>query len=986
MGALRIGALGPLDVIAGGSPVVVKGGKQRIVLACLALRANSVVTADFLADVLWGDHPPARPGPQMQVYLANLRGLLEPGRPPGVGARHLLSRPGGYSLVVGEDELDLLQFRWLVALGQNAALEGNLPGAATCFRQAVRLFRGSPFPDLADIQAFRAELDQLEEMKLDTYQNLADIELARGRHSLLTGDLQRLVTNHPYREKLWESLALALYRDGRQADALAACRSARKVMVQDLGIEPSERLKELEILVLQQDQSLDAPAVGFLRQAEKVNSVPPAVTPMLGRDSEFEEVCSLYKQEGCRLVTVTGPGGTGKTRLALAVASHIGETMDDGVGWVSMATLTHPEQVPAAIASSLGLGDFGADEPLKMASRFLRQRRLLLVLDNFEHLEKAWPVVLDLLTGAPELRILATSRRRLGLRAEYEFELPPLALPPLDHILPPDVLREVPAVKLFLARGRAVRRHFGVDESNASLLTRVCHRVDGLPLAIELAAAQLRHHSLEELLGELEQGLTSLPGAFRDLPGRQQTITATIAWSYRLLGKGEQELFDHLGVFAANPTTTAVRSICCCVADSGEAEDAALGVLLSHSLVRCYTDTDGNERVGVLHSIREFARQRLLARADADAVYRRHASYYLQLAETLAPALWGYGQISAFRELKADTAEFRSALLWATGQRGSDEVALGLIGHLWHYWELTGNVLEQYREAVKLVERAPDVPPAVLAPALSGAATLSWIVGRYDQAATLHHRAAETFREAGNQQGVAWSLMCLSVQAAQSEDLVLAERLALEALTTPGRGYRTRVSALIVLSRVAYHNGRYDAALELAQECARLARPLGDGWLWGVVLTNLAESLEQAGELDAAERHLQEAVSAAFDLGAYGSLAAFLESLAGICVKKHRPDPAIRMLSATDAYRSDRGVPLEPAERRRIESFIAQARAEAGPVRFGLAWAAGRALTLAQAVAEAADLPQDQDDIRPVEGRTEIQAVAADYHPSTPWS
>ena len=985
MGALRIGALGPLEVVAGGLPVVVNGGKQRIVLACLALRANSVVTADFLADVVWGNHPPARPGPQLQVYLANLRGMLEPGRPRGAASQHLLSRPVGYSLVVGEDELDLLQLRSLVAVAQYAVQEGNLADAAMYLRQAVQLFRGTPFPDLADIQAFKPELDQLEETRVDIHQKLAEVELARGRHSLITEDLQRLVNSHPYREKLWELMVLALYRSGRQAESLAACRSAIKIMVQDLGVEPSARLKELEVLVLHQDESLEPPAAGPLRKAEKLNYLPPVVTPMLGRESELEELCSLYKDQGCRLVTVTGSGGTGKTRLALAVASQLGERMDDGVGWVSLATLTHPEQVPTAIASSLGLRDFGGEEPLKMASRFLRHRRLLLVLDNFEHLEKAWSVVLDLLTGAPELRILATSRRRLGLRAEYEFELPPLALPPVDCILPPDKLREVPAVKLFLARGRAVLRHFDVDENNAFVLTRICHRLDGLPLAIELAAAQLRRHSEVELLADLDRGITNLPGAFRDLPGRQQTLTATIAWSYRLLGNAERELFDSLGVFAASPTTKAIGSIRSFAAGLADIEDAALEVLIRHSLIHCHSDGEGFERVSVLHSIREFARQRLQSRGDADSIHLCHARYYLRLAEEVAPALWGYGQIQAFRQLQADAPEFRKALLWATGEGGSDEVALGLIGQLWHYWELTGDVSEQYREALKLMERTPDAAPALLAPALSGAATMSWIVGRHDQAAALHQRAAEAFRAAGNRQGVAWSIMCLSVQAAQSEDLALAERLAMEALTMPGTSYRTRVSALIVLSRLAYHRGRYGPALELAKRCALLARPLGDRWLWGVVLTNLAESLEQAGEYDEAERQLYKAIMAASDLGAHGSLSAFLESLAGIWVQKHRAEPAIRLLSATEAYRADRGVPLEPVERRRIEGFVAKARAESGPIRFGLAWTAGRALTLSQAVAEATNLLQDTYEGTPLGGLAERQMVPAGFRPFMPW-
>lgn len=958
MSALWIRALGPLEVVADGAPVPVGSGKLRIVLETLALRANSVVSADFLAEAVWDGRTPAQPGPQLQVYVANLRRLLEPDRRKGVASRRLESRPGGYLLTVAEDELDLLQFREHVAAGESAVQAGDLSGGAERLRQAVELFTGPAFPDLADVELLGPDLDALEEARLDAHQDLIDVELALGRHGAVVGELQRLVQQHPYRERLWASLVLALYRSDRQADALAACREARSIFAAELGIDPGARLRELETLVLRQDASLAAPAAdGHRRIRQRLNNLPAGLTPLVGRDTELGEVCSLYRSEGCRLVTVTGPGGTGKTRLAMAAASQLGERMADGVGWVNLAPLTQAQQVPGAIAATLGLEDRAGDDPLKTASRFLRARRLLLVLDNFEHLEDAWPTVLDMLTAAPELRILTTSRRRLGLRAEYEYELAPLALPPLDPPLPPKQLREVPAVKLLVTRGRAARPHFDVDQGNARVLTRLCHLLDGLPLAIELAAAQLRDRGEAALLDDLEVSLAALPAAFRDLPDRQRTLTATIAWSYDLLEPAERLLFDQLGVFAADPTETAVGAVCEGKAGTRPAHgelvsDELLSALARHSLLRRYTDAAGERRVSMLHSIREFARERLCLLENPAAVRRRHALHYLGMAERIGPRLWGQDQVEAFRILHAEAPDLRGALLWATGPDGSTDVALRLVGSLWHYWELTGDLAEQHRIAVDLMEEMPNAALATLAPALSGTATLCWTVGRYDQAAHFHRRALQAFQSAGNGPGVAWSTMCLATQAAQQDDTVTARKLAVEALSMPHARPLTRVAALIILGLLAFYSGDIALALDLNRECVERARPLGDRALLGNTLLNLADATERDGDYDEAEQLLYEALGAVLELGGQGNVVAFLESLAGVYTAQHRVERAIRVLAAAAAYRTDRGFPLSAAERRRIDAIIDKARAEAGPIRFGLAWAAGNALTLAQAVQE----------------------------------
>lgn len=952
MSALWIRALGPLDVVVGGEHISVGGAKQRIVLACLALRANTVVTTDALIEALWADNPPSKPGPQLQVYVANLRQILEPGRPKGVASHRLVGRAGGYLLSVAGQELDLLRFRERLHCGELAVETGDLAEGAECLHQAVELFSDPIFPDLADVQLLRAELDKLEETRLNSYQDMFEVELALGRHAELVGEIQAVLAENPYREGLWAQLVLALYRGGRQVEALAACRKAHRVFTHELGIDPGPKLRDLENLVLQQDPSLAPPAHDVRRRVrQRMDNLPSEHTPLVGRDAELEDICTLFATEGCRLLTITGPGGTGKTRLALSTAGQLGGQMTDGVCWVELAPLSDASQVPAAIASALGLEDRAGSDPLGASTRFLRPRRLLLVLDNFEHVDEAWAVVVDLLTLAPELRILITSRQPLNIRAEYEYDLAPLALPPLDPPLPRELLMKVPAVQLFLARGRAVRPHLELRSDNALTVTRICHRLDGLPLAIELAAAQLRKRDEHALLHDLETDLSVLSSEYRDLPERQRTLSATISWSYQLLSETERSLFDRLGVFAGDPSFEAVQAI---LGNSSEpdAAESVLSALNRHSLLRQYKDNAGIGRASMLQAIREFARGRLDRIDEAASTRQRHAEFYLRVADELGPQLWGLNQVDSFQRLRDDAADLRKALLWAAGPGSLKNIALRLVGSLWHYWELTEDVSEPCDIAGKLLSDSAEASPELRAPALSGTATLCWVLGRNAEATKLHEESLQAFSRAGNEQGVAWSTACLAVQAMERNDTATAQRLAEEALSMPQAKPRTRIAALICLSRLAFYAGRYSLALNLCKKSAALAREMSDRLILGITLTNLAESTEQIGDYDTAEKLLLEALAATLELGAQANIVGYLESLAGIYLHQDRIELAIRVLAAGDAYRSDRSHPLPAPELRHIESLLAEARTQAGPIRFGLAWAGGHALTIAQAVQE----------------------------------
>jgi predicted ATPase len=819
----------------------------------------------------------------------------------------------------------------------------------------VSLFEDPIFPDLADAEAFRADVAEVGDRRLSAYQDLVDLELVLGRHVSVLPELRAQLSRHPFSERLWAAMVLGLYRSGRQADALSACRDARRMFRDELGIDPGPALQQLEQEVLRQAPSLNAPVSTVQRRLrQRLDNLPAAITALVGRDAELEELRSLLTEKSTRLVTITGPGGVGKTHLALAAATKVAAGMTDGVCWVELASLTDPEQVAPAIAAALGVGDRTGD-PMDNVTGFLSERRLLLVLDNFEQVAEAWPVVVKLLTACREVLTLMTSRRRLQIRGEYEFELGPLDVPLADSPLPIQVLEEVGAVRLFLTRGRGASRDFRLTAGNAATVVAICRRLDGLPLSIELVAAHLRHKTLSALATDLNDGLADLPNGAWDRPDRQRSLTATITWSYQLLDEAERNLFDRLGVFAGEPNVTAVHAVCSSGAESPASTELPLAALVEHSLVRRHAQ-GGEPRVTMLQSIRQFAQNKFAVRGDAPEVRKRHGLYFLSVAERLAPHLFGADQVEAVQLLKADTADLRAALAWASGPDGDIEVVFRLIGTLWHFWELTGDIAGPCTIAETVVTQTLAIDPVLEGPALSGTATLCWLQGRIAEAVRFHQQALEAFRRTGDTDGIGWSLMCLAIQAMEENDSTTATKLAEHALdlsrTAPHTetALRTQAGALTVLGLLSFYRGDPAGAEPFYEQSAKLARELGEDWLLGQSVVNLADIADCLGHYATAESLLHEALQKAQITGSQILAAAGLETLAAVHLHRHRPERGARLLAATAAYRSDMSLRLNGPERNRVETIIADTRAAAGPIRFTVAWTSGSGLTLAEAI------------------------------------
>ena len=502
---MEIRLLGDLEVVADGVAGTLPGSGERAVLALLAMQAGRTVSADRLVDELWGERLPANPANALQTRVSKLRRQL--GALGADGAAVVTAAPG-YRLELDRDRVDALRFERLVA-------EARAAGDADRYAEALALWRGPALADLGDWA--EAEAARLEDLRLTALQERIELDLLAGRHLDVVPELEALVAANPLRERLSAQLMLALYRSGRQADALAVYRRLREELDTRLGLDPSPELRELEAAILRQDPSLGAPPAEPARRKE-LGNLPARVDTLVGRDADVGEVAALAGT--ARLVTVTGPGGAGKTTLALEAARRLADGFDDGAWFIDLSGASADDDVAAVVAGTLGLspGDSAGSRAAFLAGQ-LRDDRRLLVLDNCEHVVDAAAALADrLLAGCPRVRVLATSREALAVAGEVQYALAPLSLPD--------------AVELFTRRARAVARDF---QAPAPEVAEVCARLDGMPLAIELAAARVRTLSVAEITARLSDRFKLLVGRSRTAAARHQTLRATVDWSYQLL-------------------------------------------------------------------------------------------------------------------------------------------------------------------------------------------------------------------------------------------------------------------------------------------------------------------------------------------------------------------------------------------------------------------------------------------------------------------
>jgi predicted ATPase/DNA-binding SARP family transcriptional activator len=645
--------LGPVEARDDGRALALGGPRRRALLARLLLDAGSFVSSDRLIDDLWGAQAADSALHSLHVYVSELRRALGP------DAASTLEREGrGYRLALGADQLDAARFERMLDEARRAGGERAHNRARTLTTEALALWRGDPYADVTYEAWAEGEIARLGELRLAAEDLRIEAELELGGHARAIAELEPLIRAHPLQERFRYLMVLALYRAGRQADALEAYQDCRRALVDGLGIDPSAELQALERAVLLQSPELAVEAPVSLN-TERRAPLPAPATALVGREPEIADLSQLLQRDDVRVVTLTGPGGTGKTRLALALAERLAGRFESGAYFVSLIEADEPALVLPAIASALGLEEAGARPLPQLLAAALAERELLLVLDNFEHVLAAARHVADLLAEAPRLRVLITSRASLRLRGEHEYPVSPLPLPPPDAA--PGDLAGYPSVELFASRAREVNPSMRLDEAATEAVAEICRRLDGLPLALELAAARVRLLPPEAMLGRLERRLDLLPARAHDAPARQRTLRDAIGWSYELLQEDERAVFRQLGVFAGGCTLEAAEQV---IEQAGERSTLELiEVVLDNSLVRLALGEEG--RVMMLEVVREFALEALEASGEVPRARRAHAGYYVELAERLEPLLHGAPGHDARLALERERGNLRAALRFA---------------------------------------------------------------------------------------------------------------------------------------------------------------------------------------------------------------------------------------------------------------------------------------------------------------------------------
>jgi predicted ATPase/DNA-binding SARP family transcriptional activator len=719
---VQIAMLGPLEVRADkGAPVEVGGARLRTLLILLALDAGRVATTQRLIDGVWGDAPPVGAPNALQALVSRLRRAV-PELP-------VESHPAGYRLALPARQVDVRRFEELVAAGR-AALPTDPGRAAGVLREALDLWRGPVLADVADADFARAPAARLTELRLAATEDRIEAELRlktlavpdsdklhRGGAGDLVAELEELVAENPLRERLVGQLMRALCAAGRPSDALAAYERTREQLADQLGTDPSPALAAVHLAVLRGDPDL-APAAPVVAEppSEPKTNLRAGLTSFVGRDEDVFRVGKLVGES--RLTTLTGPGGAGKTRLAVESARTLLDQMPDGVWLVELAPVTDPGELPQAMLSALGLREQALisktrtrtlavepNDPLDRLLAALVDKRALLVLDNCEHLIDAAAALVDTLLGdCPRIRVLATSREPLGITGENLWPVGPLGLPPLEAS--PAEVAGYPSVRLFADRATAVRPSFVIDEHSVAPVVRTCRALDGMPLAIELAAARLRSMTPDQVANRLDDRFRLLTAGSRTALPRHQTLRAVVDWSWELLGDAERTVLRRLAVFAGGATVAAAEHVCA----GGTVAPADVLDLLTALVDKSLVVAEG-ERYRLLETIRAYGLERLAEAGEERQVRQAHIGYFMAFAEHAEPQLRRADQMYWLGRFAEDHDNTHAALRWAINT-GDTPTATRLVWSLGFYWWLSGRRAEG-TELIAEVLAMPGEAPAV---------------------------------------------------------------------------------------------------------------------------------------------------------------------------------------------------------------------------------------------------------------------------------
>ncbi len=972
---VRIRLLGTVEVEQGGQRV--RGFRSHKTLALLGYLAarGQPLARSHLADLFWPDETEAQGRLSLSRALNSLTTLL-----PGLlqADRNTLHLPRSEAL-------------WLDV----AAFDRVAEGTPQALAEATALYRDDFMTDIALDGCPAFDLWLVGEREL-WRQRVAQVLNAlvthyaqHGAHDAALTWASRLLHLQPWQEEAHRHVMRLLAWSGQRSAALAQYETCRRVLAEELGVAPSPETVALY-------EQLRAGVLEQPRPIQRPHNLPLQPTPLLGREAELAHLMRRLAAPPCRLVTVVGPGGVGKTRLALEVAQALSDGelphtaqshseipnlhYPDGVFFVNLTPIRDADLVATTIARMLGVREEGRRPLIERLKDGVRGRQMLLLLDNFEHVMAAAPVVSELLAASADLKVLVTSREPLHLRGEQEFPVAPLAAPDLTQPAEVETLVRCPAVALFIQRVVAVRPDFELHAGNAHAVAEICARLDGLPLAIELAAARVKLLPPQAIVQRLGRRLTLLTGGPRDLPTRYQSLHGAIAWSYELLDDQEKMLFRRLSVFAGGVTLEAAEAVCCAGSDMTMGVLDGIASLVDKSLLKAVSPSpqDWGERGGpnaeprftMLETIREYALERLMDSGEAEAIRRQHTQFFVRLAEVAEPRLRGGDQIAWMDRLETEHANLRGALGWLLDGGGpaeewKAEPALRLSGALSLFWEQRGHMSEGRRWLVAALAAAPPSPPlaSVRAKALNGVGMLAWRQGDHGLATMFLEESLAICRELGDKRGMAEALRNLGNAAGFQEDYARATALYEQSLALAREAGASLLIAQATgnLGWALLVQGDYARARATLAAALALSRAVGDMRSVFIQLGFLANVLRLQGDYGRAGPLYAEALTMHHQAGEKWFTIQGLMGMASVAGARGEGVRAARLLGAAEALRQTLSAPLAADVHKIYEQGIALARALLDEASLARAWAEGQAMTLEEAIAYALEVaPTEQ--------------------------